>query len=112
MDEKEQWIVLQAETCQDEGQLWTAATIFDSFEEAKSYVNDIIRDEWNAKVQPEDSDGHESLADHPGYVFPSGCIKHSDIYYSEEGDEAWLTPEYGGYNIKICKIGKKGQRIC
>lgn len=111
--EKEQWIVLEAETTDDEGGLWSAATLFDSLDDAKLYVDNVIRTEWCTQVRM--GDQMVLLADLKGYVYPEGCrIKHSGIYYSDDGTEAWVDPaaDFMGHNIKICKVGEKGRRIC
>lgn len=110
------WLVLQAETDQTgNGWLWIAATPFsgdDGLEKAKAYLEHVVRDEWQTQFL--DGDELKKLADHKGVVWPLGSIRHSDIYYSDDGMEAWDSENCGqGFarRITIVKM-KEGERVC
>ena len=115
----EGWVVLQAQTDGDgDGWLWIAATPFlgeGSLERAKEFLEHVVRDEWGTEF-PGEGDQLLKLADHKGVVYPEGSsISGSDMYYDEDGMEAWESGDQGnGYARKICivKMGEEGERIC
>lgn len=92
---KEQWAVLQSEVYPGEGRasgIWAGVTIFDSLDEAKKFIEDVIRTEWTTTIaMPTETDPchEEMLADHKGYQSNPESIKWSGCYYSEDGTLAW-----------------------
>jgi hypothetical protein len=109
------YLVLQSETCDDDGELWAATTPFPSLDKAKAYLKKVINEEWGP-MKLEFPDGitmDVNLGDYPGYKYPSnGSIKHSLVFFDEDGDEAWDILGYTKKKIKIVKIGKEGERTC
>lgn len=106
------FLVLQAETCEDEGGLWTAATPFKTSDEAIKFVEHVIRDEWHVMTDVDSEP--KPLADRRGYKYPEdSSIKRSQVYYDEDGTEAWATLDSGGaMRIKIVKMEEEGKRVC
>ena len=105
------YLVLQSEKSEDNGGVWTAVTPFYDIEKAKSFVEHVIRDEWQTVVPY--IHGSPLLADMKGFHCPSdGTIKHSEYYYSADGDEAWVNVYENEKTIKILIVGKEGERLC
>lgn len=110
-EEVSKWLVLQAETCEGEGGLWAAATEFSKRDDALEFVEHVIRDEWQAVVDCDTNP--KNLADNKGYCFPAKSIRWSQVYYSEDGDEAWVQFDGGGSRwIKVVQKKQEGERSC
>lgn len=111
MSEGKRWLVIQAETCEGDGGLWTAATAFSDFDEAVKFVEHVVRDEWQVVVDLDVSP--RPLADCRGYTYPEGPVKRSQVHYEDDGTVAWATLDSGGsMSIKVVEDKQKGERIC
>ena len=109
----EQWAVMQAEVYPGEGcasGMWTGFTIFDTLEEAVARVEDIIRNEWTSTIGTDKDNKDIMLADHRGYCWPEGSVKWSEVYYAEDGTEAWQELGDQVKYIKVKKVEPKGER--
>ena len=105
-NEDQKWAVIQSEVYSAEdgcaSGLCGGFTLFCTKDEALAFVEHVIRDEWTTTITiPSDGDEfhEELLADHKGYQSDESSVKWSDVYYSEEGDEAWC--QYGDTIRKI-----------
>ena len=109
------WVVLQAETCSGNGGLWSAVTFFSDYNKAIAYIEDVVRAEWCTTVPVESGASAVKLADCKGTVWPKGWIKQADVYYAEDGTEAWVREGYHdecGKMIQVVKAGEEGKRVC
>lgn len=110
MSEGKRWIVLQAETCEGDGSLWSAATVFSDFGEAVKFVEHVVRDEWNVDV---DVDGDKKpLADCRGYTYPEGAVKWSHVHYEDDGTAAWALGNGSFMKINVVEEKQEGERTC
>lgn len=109
----DKWLVIQAEDQDRYGGIWMAVTEFCTVDDAKKFIENVIRNEWCPIMDITTPDGVRNLADMPGYVYPKESIKWSKIYYSDDGMEAWYSdPSEGTYRkISICKKGNEGERV-
>lgn len=115
-DEKKKWAVLQCETGYGDGNGDASAfcTIFDDRDKALKYINDVIRNEWTTTVTiptEEDEFHEELLADNKGYTYPSDGIKWSDVYYAEDGSEAWYQRNGIVKKIGLTEVKPTGERF-
>jgi hypothetical protein len=119
MDEvtkSKKWAVLQSEVYPGEGRasgMWAGVTIFDSPDEAKKFIEDIIRTEWTTTIAmptEADPDYEESLADHKGYQSDPNSIKWSGCYYSADGTLAWQEIGDTVKLIEAVELKPKGER--
>lgn len=109
----DKWLVIQAEDQDQYGGIWMAVAEFCTLDDAKKFVENVIRNEWYPMTDITTPDGVRNLADMPGYVYPQESIKWSRMYYSDDGMEAWCSdPPEGIYRkISICKKGNEGERV-
>lgn len=115
-EQKEQWAVLQCETGYGDGNGDASAfcTLFDDKDVALKFINDVIRNEWSTTVTiptEEDEFHEEQLADHKGYCSPGDSIKWSDVYYAEDGSEAWYQRDGIIKKIGLVEVKTKGERF-
>lgn len=110
----EKWLVIQAEDQESDGGIWTSVTEFSDLDEAKKFVENVIRNEWGTLSIITTSDGVRNLADMPGYTYPIESVKWSKIHYSEDRMEAWYADRVENVYIKISivKAKKEGDRVC
>lgn len=114
---KKQWVVLQSEIYPGEGRasgMWIGCTEFDSAEDAKRFIEDVIRSEWTTTITiPTDDDSfhEEMLADHKGYQSDPESIKWSSVYYSEDGEMAWTEIDDQTKLIEMVEKKPKGERM-
>jgi len=109
------WLVLQAESSDEYGCLWMAATPFLKLEDAKAFLKKVVNEEWGPIVLefPDGSIVEKGLGDMPGYKSPSSSsIKHSHVYFDEDGTEAWDILGNVEKKIKIVQSTKEGERTC
>ena len=109
------WLVLQSERWEDDGGLWVAATPFFDLDDAKAFLKHVIDDEWGPmKLEyPDGITRDVRLGDNPGYKYPeSSSIKHSLVYFDDEGMEAWDMIGATEKKVKIVKSRKEGERVC
>lgn len=118
MDKEEQkWAVLQSEVysaeCGFASGLCGGFTLFSTKGEAIAFIEHVIRDEWTTTITiPRDGDEfhEELLADHKGYQSDKESIKWSDVYYSEDGDEAWCQRDDTIWKIEAVPMKPMGKR--
>ena len=87
--------------------------MFDSLDEAKQFIEHVVREEWTTTITmpTEDDEFHEEmLADHKGYQSNPDSIKWSEVYYSEEGDMAWVEIGDTVKLIEAVEMKPKGER--
>lgn len=110
----DKWLVLQAEDQERDGGIWMAVTQFDTLNEAKRFVESVIRNEWDPYFSTITTpDGVRKLADMPGYTYPPESVKWSKIHYSEDRMEAWYADRVENMyrKISIVKAKKEGDRV-
>ena len=110
------WIVLQGEADNADGGLWMSATPFADLDDAKKFVEQVVREEWGVRVpeQSEESVEEKNLADMKGYWI-GDSQKYSWAHYSEDGMEAWVrNPATLDPNmkIKVVRLLEEGKRAC
>lgn len=103
------WCVLQSEfqyESNERDRLFGAVTVFDTKEEAIKFVEHVIRKEWYTDISVRSKETGEydgetvPLANCKGY-HSDPLIKYSEVYYSEDGMEAWVHDE-GRCCYRIC----------
>lgn len=116
-DADQKWAVIQSEVYSAEdgnaSGLCGGFTIFGTKEEAIAFIDHVIRDEWTTTVTiPNEADPfhEELLADHKGYQSNWLSVKWSDVYYSEEGDEAWFQNGDTIRKIEAVPLKPMGER--
>jgi len=110
------WAVLQSEWYEGESPeecVWAAFTLFDTKDQAISFIENVIRKEWLENVVVRDESGAElvgNLADFKGFADgdTEGCL---DVYYSPNGDEAWFVRGGKAFRISAVKVRGKGIRV-
>jgi hypothetical protein len=114
--ENKQWAVLQSEVAPGAGHasgMWAGVTIFDSLEEAKKFIEYVIRTEWTTTIaMPTDTDPcyEEMLADHKGYQSDPNSIRWSECYYSADGTLAWHEIGDAVKLIEAVELKPNGER--
>lgn len=110
------WAVLQSEVYPGQGHasgMWAGVTIFDSLNEAKAFIEEVIRTEWTTTIaMPTDTDPdyEEMLADHKGYQSDPESIKWSGCYYSADGTLAWHEIDNTVKLIEAVELKPNGER--
>ena len=116
-EENQKWAVIQSEVYSAEdgnaSGLCGGFTLFGTKDEAIAFIERVIRDEWTTTITiPGDGDEfhEELLADHKGYQSDESSVKWSDVYYSEDGDEAWYQHGDTIRKIEAVPLKPMGER--